>query len=427
MNRIRTNIQRTGLALLFAVATAVQAQSTDRNLARVSPEDVGMSSAGIAAYVEAMHAEVDKGSIAGLVSRITRHGKLVLEDAYGYLDLENKVPMTDDAIFRIKSMSKPITGVALMMLLEEGKFTLDDPVENFIPEFANLKVAKEDGPNGQPIVEEQNHKLTMRELMSHSGGLTYGFFSRSQVDTLYAEAGILNIDSTLQDMIGKLAQIPLRQQPGSRWHYSVSVDVQGYVVEALSGQTFDEFLQERLFQPLGMRDTAFNAGRDNAARLSREYSAGPNGLTSPENGPLIDPVSFYSGGGGLMSTASDYLRFAQMLANGGELDGIRIISKESVDTMRSNQLPANTPGMEMYPGNVFGLDFAIVTDPAPNGGMSEGSYWWWGIDGTWFWIDPVEDIVVIGMIQNTNLAYTLGGLQKMSKQLTYAAITQSHK
>lgn len=427
MNTIRTIIRSTGYALLFAAATAVQAQSTDRNLAKASPEDVGMSSAGIAAYVEAMHGEVDKGNIAGLVSRIARHGKVVLEDAYGYVDLENKVAMPDDAIFRIKSMSKPVTGVALMILLEEGKFTLDDPVEKFIPEFVGLQVAKEDGPDGQPIVEPQNHKMTMRELMSHSGGLTYGLFSRSQVDSLYVEANMLNVDGTLKGMIDKLAKIPLRQQPGSRWHYSVSVDVQGYVVEVLSGQTFEEFLEERIFAPLSMVDTGFYVGRENAARFSREYSATADGLVSPENDVYIDPVNFFSGGGGLMSTASDYLRFAQMLANGGELDGTRILSTDSVDVMRSNHLPPNTPGMEGYPGNVFGLDFAIVTDPARNGGMSEGSYWWWGIDGTWFWIDPVEDLVVIGMIQNTNLRYTRGTLQQMSKEHTYAAITQSHK
>lgn len=422
MNIIRTSIRGAGIALLFAAATVVQAQSNQRNLAKVSPEEVGMTSAGIAAYVEAMHGEVDKGNIAGLVSRITRHGKLVLEDAYGYVDLENKVPMPDNAIFRIKSMTKPVAGVALMILLEEGKFTLDDPVEKFIPEFANLQVAKEDGPNGQPIVEAQNHKMTMRELMSHSGGLTYGRFSRSQVDSLYLEADILNVDSTLKDMIDKLAMIPLRQQPGSRWHYSVSVDVQGYVVEVLSGQSFDDFLQERIFTPLRMTDTGFYVGRENAARFSREYASSENGLTSPENDLYIEPVNFLSGGGGLMSTAGDYVRFAQMLANGGELDGHRIISQASVDTMRSNHLAANTPGMEGYPGNVFGLDFSIVTDPASNGGMSEGSYWWWGIDGTWFWIDPVKDIVVIGMIQNTNLRYSRGTLQQMSKELTYAAI-----
>ncbi|MDX1490159.1 MAG: serine hydrolase domain-containing protein [Pseudohongiellaceae bacterium] len=353
MNAIKIKFQSSILALGLLLSCAAQAQHGERNLAKVAPEDVGMSSAGIQAYVDTMHAEVDNGNIAGVVSRISRHGKTVLEDAYGYLDLENQVPMTDDAIFRIKSMTKPVAGVALMILLEEGKFTLDDPVEMHIPQFANLKVAKEDGPNGQPIVEEQDHKMTVRELMSHSGGLTYGRFSRSQVDSLYLEADLLNLDSTLEDMINKLAEIPLRQQPGSRWHYSVSVDVQGYLVEVLSGQKFDDFLQERIFGPLQMDDTGFYVGRENAARFSREYSQSADGLTSPENDSYIDPVNFLSGGGGLMSTAGDYLRFAQMLANGGELDGVRILSEDSVKQMHTNQLPPNTPGLESYPGNVF--------------------------------------------------------------------------
>jgi CubicO group peptidase (beta-lactamase class C family) len=342
-------------------------------------------------------------------------------DSYGYQDLENKVAMDEDSIFRIFSMTKPITGVALMMLHEEGKFSLDDPVEKFIPQFSNLVVANDDAASGTTSTEPADHKMTMRELMSHTGGLTYGPFSRSRVDTLYNQANVLDRNSTLEDMVEKLAQIPLRQQPGSVWHYSVSVDVQGYLVEVMSGMGFDEFLQERLFAPLGMVDTRFYVGKEKADRLSREYTSGPNGLTSPENGEFIDPVPFLSGGGGLTSTAGDYMRFAQMLANGGVLDGVRIISQQSVDLMRSNQLPNGQTEIPGYPGNAFGLDFAVVTDPAKNGGMSEGSYWWWGIAGSWFWIDPVEDLVFVGMIQNRNLMYARG-LQLKSKELLYEAV-----
>jgi len=215
---------------------------------------------------------------------------------------------------------------------------------------------------------------------------------------------------TLQDMID-----------GSAWHYSVSVDVQGYLVEKLSGMGFDEFLQQRLFDPLGMVDTRFHVGRDRAHRFSREYTSGPDGLSSPENGEFIEPRPFLSGGGGLTGTAHDYLRFAQMLANGGELDGVRILKPETVELMRTSQLPEGITEIPGYPGNAFGLDVAIVTDPASNGGMSAGSYWWWGIAGTWFWIDPVQDLVFVGMIQNRNLRYARE-LQLKSKQLVYDAL-----
>lgn len=412
----------TGLLLGLALLACTTLAAAERDLAPATPEQVGMSSEKLATLTSALRSEVDDGQLAGIVTLVARHGKLVQQDHYGYQDLENGVAMEQDTIFRIFSMTKPITGVAMMMLHEEGKFALDDPVSKYIPEFADLVVAKDDAPNGIPMAELPAHPMNMRELMSHTGGLTYGAFSRSRVDTLYTQTNVLDRQSTLQDMIDKLANIPLRQQPGSLWHYSVSVDVQGYLVEKLSGKSFDVFLQERLFAPLGMKDTRFHVGRDKAARFSREYTSGPDGLSSPENGEFIDPVPFLSGGGGLTSTAQDYLRFAQMLANGGELDGVRILSPASVTLMRSNQLPAGMEEIPGYPGNVFGLDFAIVNDPAKNGGMSAGSYWWWGIAGSWFWIDPVEDVVFVGMIQNRNLRYARE-LQRRSKELLYDAIS----
>lgn len=412
---------RTSFVLIVGLSALIQTHAAERHLATATPEDVGMNSAALEAFRAGMRGEVDNGQLAGLVTMVSRHGKLVQQDSYGYQDLENNIAMEEDSIFRIFSMSKPITGVAMMMLYEEGKFSLDDPVEKFIPQFSNLVVAKDDTANGTTMTELPAHKMTMRELMSHTGGLTYGPFSRSRVDTLYNQANVLDRNSTLKDMIEKLAQIPLRQQPGSIWHYSVSVDVQGYLVEVMSGMGFDEFLQERLFAPLGMVDTRFYVGTEKADRLSREYTSGPNGLTSPENGEFIDPVTFLSGGGGLTSTAGDYMRFAQMLANGGALEGVQIISQSSVDLMRANQLPDGQTEIPGYPGNAFGLDFAVVMDPAKNGGMSQGSYWWWGIAGSWFWIDPVEDLVFVGMIQNRNLMYARG-LQLKSKELLYKAV-----
>lgn len=409
-----------------ALALALPFSLNAADIERVTPEQAGFSSTGVAALAQGMRDAVDEGNLAGIVSALLRDGKLVHLDTYGHQDVENQIPLSEDTIFRIFSMTKPVTGVALMMLVEEGKLTLDDAVSRHIPELANLQVAIEDGPGGFPVTEPATHEMTVRELMSHTGGLTYGMFSRSQVDSMYVSANILDANGTLKDMIDKLARIPLRQQPGSLWHYSVSVDVQGYLVEVLSGQPFDQFLQERLFTPLNMVDTGFGVPDDKRARFAKMYQSTPDGLQSPSDGlggDYPDPATFLGGGGGLVSTISDYMNFTRMLANGGELNGVRILSPESVEIMRSNQLPAGMDEIPGYPGNQFGVDFAIVTDPARNNGMSEGSYWWWGIGGTWFWIDPVENLTFIGMIQNRNLMYARQ-LQAVSKDLVYGAITE---
>ena len=415
-----------GFVLIIALSSILSAQAAERDLSTVKPEEVGLSTEGLGKLTEAMNKAVDDGNLAGIVTMVARKGQIAHYESYGYQDLENQVPMQKDTIFRIFSMTKPVTGVALMILHQEGKFSLDDAVEKHIPELANLQVAKEEGPDGMPITEAQNHKMTVRELMSHTGGLTYGLFSRSQVDTLYVQANILDSNSTLKQMIDKLAKIPLRQQPGSAWHYSISVDVQGYLVEVLSGQTFDQFLQQRLFTPLNMNDTAFYVAADKHHRFSREYTSGPNGLSSAENAEFLQPPAFFGGGGGLTSTMDDYIRFAQMLANDGELNGVRILKPESIALMSQNQLPAGMAEIGGYPGNQFGLDFAVVVDSERNDGMSPGSFWWWGIAGTWFWIDPVEDLVFIGMIQNRNLGYARQ-LQGLSKRLVYGAVTESYK
>lgn len=409
-----------------ALALALPLSLNAADIERTAPEAAGFSSAGVNALAEGMRAAVDQGNLAGVVSALLRDGKLVHLDAYGYQDVENQVPITEDTLFRIYSMTKPVTGVALMMLVDEGKVALDDPVSRYIPELANLQVAVEDGPGGFPVTESAHHEMTVRELMSHTGGLTYGLFSRSQVDSMYVAADVLDGNGTLKNMIDKLARIPLRQQPGSLWHYSVAVDVQGYLVEVLSGQTFEAFLQERLFTPLGMDNTGFGVSDADRPRFSKLYQSSQEGLQladAPLGGDYPDPATFFGGGGGLVSTIGDYIKFTQMLANGGELDGVRILSEQSVNTMRSNQLPAGMAEIPGYPGNQFGVDFAIVTDPARNNGMSEGSYWWWGIGGTWFWIDPVENLTFIGMIQNRNLGYARQ-LQAQSKELVYGALTE---
>tara|TARA_R110002072_G_scaffold142853_2_gene288561 strand:+ start:21354 stop:22649 length:1296 start_codon:yes stop_codon:yes gene_type:complete len=429
MKNLRLPTYLTSLLLGFVLVLATPLYAQERDLSRATPSSVGLSEAGVQDLADGMRKAVDDGNLAGIVSTLMRNGKVVHMDAYGYQDIENAVPITEDTIFRIFSMTKPVTGVALMMLHEEGKFSLDDAVSRHIPQLANLEVAIEDGPGGFPVTEPAHHEMTIRELMSHTGGLTYGMFSRSQVDSQYVSANILDDTGTLEDMITKLSRIPLRQQPGSLWHYSVSVDVQGYLVEVLSGQTFEQFLQERLFNPLGMTDTGFSVPDDKRDRFSKVYQSGQGGLTAPADnlgGDYGHPASFFGGGGGLVSTIGDYMKFTQMLANGGELNGVRILSPESVTMMRTNQLPAGMAEIPGYPGNQFGVDFAIVADPSRNDGMSEGSYWWWGIGGTWFWIDPVEDLVFIGMIQNRNLMYARQ-LQGISKRLVYSAITESNK
>ncbi len=351
----------------------------------------------------------------------TQHGNVLHLKSIGLQDVENRVPMTKDTIFRIYSMTKPIAGTALMMLYDEGRFKLSDPVENYIPEFRNLQVAKQDGPDGMPITEPMNHPMTIRELMSHSGGLTYGFFSQSQVDTLYVKANVMDRNSTLKEMILKLSNIPLWAQPGTKWQYSVSVDVQGYLVEVLSKMPLDRYLEEKIFKPLSMIDTAFYVPADKAPRLARYYKLNRDGklVSEPNKDYLQEPV-LLSGGGGLVSTVSDYMRFARMHLNGGELDGVRILSKKSTQLMRQKQLDdtVNASGNLIGNGNTFGLDFAVVNDSARAANQPEGNYWWWGIAGTWFWIDPRNDFIFIGMIQTRDVRQSIG-LHNYSKRLIY--------
>ena len=411
-------------ALLLAAFVLAPAFAAEPELQHAKPADVGLDPAGLEKLDEAMHGMVDGGQLAGVVTMVSRKGKVVHFDAYGKRDIENGLPVEKDTIFRIYSMTKPIIGVALMTYYDEGRFTLDDPVSKFIPEFADLKVAKKDGPDGMPITEDADHPMTMRELMSHTAGLTYGLFSQSQVDTLYTKANVLDFNQSLKDMIDKLAKIPLRQQPGSMWHYSVAVDVQGYVLEVLAGKPLDEVLNERLFDPLGMTDTAFWVEPDKVDRFSHMYATNEGKLAKVEFGQYLQKPNLLSGGGGLVSTASDYMRFAQMLANGGELDGVRILKPETVELMHTDHLPANVTDMgPIYRGNRFGLDFSIVTDPNPatDHERAKGEYWWYGIGGTWFGINPVQDLVVVGMIQSRDFG-AAARARFTSKRLAYEAI-----
>ncbi|HEY4968728.1 MAG TPA: serine hydrolase domain-containing protein [Steroidobacteraceae bacterium] len=388
-----------GLALATALPPTIALGQS--SLSTAKPENVGMSSERLARLGQGMSSLVQQGRLAGVVTLVARHGKVVELDAAGKRDIAADLPMQKDSIFRIYSMSKPITGVAMMMLFEEGKWQLNDPVAQYVPEFADLKVYGTDA-GGNMVLKEQTHPLTMRELMSHTGGFTYGYFSNTPVDKLQRDADLLNIDNTLDELIKRLAKLPLNAQPGSDWHYSISTDIQGYIVQKLSGMPFEQFLEQRIFKPLNMVDTGFFVPAGKLKRLAELYEYGADGRLQVVHGPINHNFAarpaLSSGGGGLVSTATDYLRFCQMLLNGGKLDGVRLLSPRTVELMRTNVLsPAMTAPS---PGAGFGLDVAVYTDAVAAGGYyGKGTFYWGGAAGTWFWIDPTEDLIVIGMIQ----------------------------
>ncbi|GFE78923.1 serine hydrolase [Steroidobacter agaridevorans] len=406
------------LLLAFVVGSAGAA-----DLGTARPEAVGMSSQRLKLLTTEMKSLAERGELSGVVTMVARKGKVVHLEAAGKRELENGTPMQKDSIFRIYSMTKPITGVAMMILFEQGKWQLNDPVSKYIPEFADLKVAKVDPANGAVTTVPSNHPMTMRELMSHSGGLTYGFFGGTAVDKQYVENKVFDQGQPMQTFIERLGKTPLLFQPGERWHYSVSVDVQGYLVEKLSGQSFPEFLQEHVFGPLKMVDTAFYVPAAKMNRFVEFYYRGKDGksVKHPGVADYSKPPVFPSGGGGLVSTASDYMRFCQMLLNGGALDGQRILSPLTVKLMRTNMLPESA--RTMGPGTGFGLDFAVVEDPAAAGGFAgEGTFYWGGFAGTWFWIDPVYELIVIGMIQQRG--DDMPDLRALSRALTYQSIVE---
>ena len=427
MHKCRINLL---LAALMAAAALPAPAAGTHDLPTARPESVGMSSVRLARLEAGMKDLVDQGRLAGVVTMVSRHGKVVEFGAAGKRDVASNAPMQKDSIFRIYSMTKPLTGVAMMMLFEEGKWQLDDPLSKFIPEFANLKVYATDANNNM-VLNAQNHPITMRELMSHSGGFTYGYFSNTPVDKLQRDADVLDVNITLDEMIKRVAKLPLNSQPGSEWHYSISVDIQGYIVQKLSGMPFEQFLQNRIFEPLRMSDTGFYVPKEKLARLAQFYNYDADGKLQVEHYGLLNhdfsqKPALSSGGGGLVSTAGDYMRFCQMLLNGGQLAGVRLLSPQTVELMRTNMLAPNLA--TFTPGAGFGLDFAVYTDPVAAGGYyGKGTFWWGGAAGTWFWIDPVNDLIVIGMIQQvagTGAAAVAGvpDVRGLSHAYTYSAI-----
>jgi len=418
-----------------AAARTAAARATALNPAP-NPEALGFDAQRLARLDAYMAKAVADGRVAGLSTLLARHGQIVSEKMYGYRSLDTKAPMTRDTIVRLYSMTKPITGVAMMMLFEEGKWRLDDPVTRFVPEFRGLKVMSGADANGQMTVEDMKRPPTMRQLMSHSAGFGYGLGDQHPVDKLYREKGVLSANG-LADMIARTAQIPLMYQPGTQWSYSSAVDIQGYIVEKLSGQKFSEFLQQRIFKPLGMTDTAFYVPREKANRFAAVYVGNrqtgkieeAKNLFGMDMPTYLEPPSMESGGGGLVGTIVDYARFAQMLANKGELNGVRLLAPASVEMMGTNMLPKEVlsrndglPGSRFSDAVGFGLDFMVVTDPRSAGTLEgKGSMSWAGAAGTWFWVDPTNDIIFVGMIQRMG---ETGGdpLGTMARTLTYQAL-----
>ncbi len=380
--------------------------------AHSKPESLGFSSERLGRLHEAIARPVDEKSLAGVVTLLMRHGKLVEEKSYGVKDLASGAPMTNDTIFRIYSMTKPVTGVAMMMLYEEGKWQPSDPISKYIPEFAGLKVFKGVNADGVMTTEPPVHPPTMAELMTHTAGFTYGLFGSTPIDKLYMTK-VWSGNANLHEMMERLAGIPLLYQPGSKWVYSVSMDIQGYIIEKISGRPLPEFMEERIFRPLRMTDTGFFVPKEKRSRFATVYSGTPDGklvVTGEASGPRADYVSMPpapSGGGGLVSTARDYARFAQMLLNHGELDGARILSPATVNLMTSNHLSPKLMTGEfsignavMRPGHGWGYDLAVLTDPATaDEVVGKGTFYWEGAAATWFWADPANDLIFVGMTQ----------------------------
>ena len=368
---------------------------------RVRPEEVGLSSEKLSRLSEFALAEIEKGRIAGAVSLVARRGHIVYFESVGKADIEEGRAMREDSIFRIMSMTKPIVSLAVMMLHEEGRFLLDDPISRFIPELGKLRVAVV--PEGEAVSPEAletvpaAREITIHDLLTHRSGFTYGFINQGPVGDLYRRARLLE-SSTTEELVRRLAELPLVHQPGTTFEYSHSTDVLGRLVEVVSGQRLDRFLEERILLPLGMKDTKFYLSAEEADRLVTLYQRGESLLLTPvdrrrESRLVVGTKTWFSGGGGLVSTAADYYRFLQMLLNGGELEGTRLVSRKTVELMTTDHLGKEIP---IYPGYGFGLGFAVRQELGKGRSLgSEGDYTWGGIFNTVFWVDPKEELILI--------------------------------
>ncbi|MFP6900212.1 MAG: serine hydrolase domain-containing protein [Opitutales bacterium] len=395
--KLLRNIGFAALALLYSWSSALSKEMPDAN-----PEEVGMSAAKLAKVDEVMRGYLAEKKLAGAIVAVACHGKVVHFGTYGKMDLARDKEMTADAIFRIYSMSKAISTAAALMLLEEGKYALDDPVSKYIPEFKELTVWK------KGKATPAKNQMTVQQLMLHTSGLSYGFVGNGPVEQQYKKQKPIDRDGTLPRMTKTLSEIPLAFEPGAKWQYSVSIDVLGRLIEIWSGEKFEDFLVERVLKPLDMRDTAFFVPKSKIDRFTANYSPdGPGKLRlidDPAKSRYLRPPSLASGGGGLVSTARDYLRFLQMILNGGELHGKRVLKKKTVRLMTRNQLPKKLMpiqiGQPPRTGVGFGLGFSVrvaMSDWDPGGKV--GEFGWGGAASTHYWASPKDDLVVVTMEQ----------------------------
>jgi CubicO group peptidase (beta-lactamase class C family) len=385
-------------------------------LTEARPEEVGLSSARLGNVKNVVQSYIDSGKYAGAISMVARRGKVVHFETYGHADAEGQRPMTWDTIFRMYSMTKPIASVALMTLYEEGKFQLGDPASKFIPEFKGLRVFT-GGTADSYETREPAREMTVRDLLCHTSGLTVGG-DGTVVGELYekAELRVSSSAGTLADMVAKVGRLPLLCDPGSQWHYGISTDLVGYLCEVIGGMPFDRFLQERIFAPLGMKDTGFTVPESAVGRFATNFRKGAGDEPSrvvidrPDStSPYTRPRTYFSGAGGLVSTASDYMRFCKMLANRGELDGVRILGTRTLEYMATNHLPGgrDLAGMGQsrfsetsMEGIGFGLGFAVLLDPAEAQVLgTTGEYYWGGAASTAFFVSPKEDLIMIFLTQ----------------------------
>jgi CubicO group peptidase (beta-lactamase class C family) len=380
-----------------------------RDLGPATPESVDLSPAGLAAIDERLQGFIDEGQIAGVVTLVARHSKVVHTSVMGKKDIASGEPLAMDTIFRIFSMTKPVTGVAMMILHDEGRWSPDDPIAKHLPEFEGVRVFDGMDEAGRVKTVPADHPPTLRELLTHTAGFTYGR-ADGPLDKIIRADNVFRSRS-LEEFSRKVASWPLIYQPGSKWVYSLSMDVQGAMIERLTGQSFAEFTRRRIFEPLGMVDTAFHTPPEKRARLATLYAYKEGqGLSAIANILSRDhdaPPALAGGGGGLVSTAADYARFAQMLLNGGELNGRRIVSAEALKLQMTNhlsdELMAGGFGVglqQIRPGYGHGFDGAVFCDPEAAGvPVGKGTYQWDGAAGTWFWVDPVNDLLYVGLIQ----------------------------
>lgn len=385
---------------LFLLSLLILLASCTGGLKTSSPEKAGLSGDTLDMAALKIKEYVESGRLAGMSLMVLKDGKIVQRKNFGFADIDNQVPIEDNTIFRIYSMTKPITAVALMTLYDEGKFQLDDKVSEYIPEFEYMMVYNKEASH---YLEPQVEEMTIRNLLTHTSGIPYGWSANSFVDSCYRANNIMSWDSTIAYKVKQISELPLKFQPGSRYDYGLSIDVAGYLVELLSGQPLDQFFQTRIFDPLKMDDTGFFCPEEDLDRLSILFTHNSEGKLT-EGGragwdPFRQPVTAFLGGAGLVSTVDDYARFCQMLLNGGELDGKRILTEETVKMIMSDQLPAGV----VYRSEDYGYGLAGEVN------LVTGEYRWAGAASTSFWIDPANNMIVLAFAQLMPSNYTYAG------------------